>query len=80
MIVMGSSCQEIQMHKQRGSPYLVVDELPITTPETLSIAMESAGRVRFEVENIMSAGHMPGVSKVGVCSGNFYTAIPIGVR
>ncbi len=80
MLVLGCTHQEILMHQQRGIPYTVVDELPITTNESLSIAMEVAGRIRFQVENRMSAGHMPGVSKVGVASGNYYTATPIGVR
>ncbi len=80
VLVIGSTHQEVEMHLQKGIPYAVVEECPITTKESLSIAMEAAGRIMFQIVSRMSHGHLPGISKSGVSSGNYYTASPVGVR
>jgi amino-acid N-acetyltransferase len=55
----------------------------ITTPEALACVKEAAGRVRMEVEAMLSMGlansPMAG-ARVRVQSGNFVTARPLGVR
>ncbi len=80
VLVIGCTHQEIEMHENREVPFTVIEERPITTVKSLSIAMQAAGLVRFQVESILSYGHLPGVNRIGVSSGNYYTAMPFGVR
>ncbi len=80
VLVIGSTHQEVKIHLEKGIPYTVAAEYPITSNASLSIAMEAAGLVQFQIISRMSHGHLPGINKIGVSSGNYYTASPVGIR
>jgi len=61
----------------------VVDDLRVTDDVTLQIAKETIGALRVEIENQLShALSTPPIinESIGVLSGNFITAQPMGVR
>lgn len=66
-----------------GHKILIVDDLRVTDETTLKVAKQAIGAVRVEIENQLShALSSPPVinESLGVLSGNFITAQPIGVQ
>lgn len=83
VLVHGSRPQVDDLLRARGVAVRYHGGVRITTPEALACVKEAAGRVRVEVEALLSMGlansPMAG-ARVRVQSGNFVTARPLGVR
>jgi amino-acid N-acetyltransferase len=83
VLVHGSRPQVDDLLRARGIAVRYHGGVRITTPEALACVKEAAGRVRVEVEALLSMGlansPMAG-ARVRVQSGNFVTARPLGVR
>lgn len=83
VLVHGSRPQVDDLLRARGVAVRYHGGVRITTPEALACVKEAAGRVRVEVEALLSMGlansPMAG-ARMRVQSGNFVTARPLGVR
>jgi amino-acid N-acetyltransferase len=83
VLVHGSRPQIEQRLKAIGSSFEYVNGLRITDDAALTCVKEAAGTVRVEIEALFSMGlantPMSG-AQIGVTSGNFVTARPLGVR
>jgi len=83
VLVHGARQQVDQRLEQIDHEILVVDDLRVTDNITLKIAKQTIGALRVEIENQLShALSTPPVinESLGVLSGNFITAQPIGVH
>jgi len=82
VLVVGARPQIEQNLRARGIPSSFSDNLRVTSKEVLPSIMEAYGRVRSEVEAMLSIGlinsPMHG-SSIKVLSGNFISAKPLGV-
>ncbi|MCK5814028.1 MAG: amino-acid N-acetyltransferase [Cocleimonas sp.] len=82
IIVHGARLQ-INLHLQQlGYPSDIINDLRVTNASTLKIVKETIGALRVEIENRL--GHVlnsPPIinDELGVLSGNFITAKPVGV-
>ncbi len=83
VLVHGTRPQIEQRLKAIGSSFKYVNGLRITDDAALDCVKEAAGTVRVEIEALFSMGlantPMSG-AQIGVTSGNFVTARPLGVR
>ncbi|HIP80926.1 MAG TPA: amino-acid N-acetyltransferase, partial [Leucothrix mucor] len=83
VLVHGARKQVKQQLEQINHEILVVDDLRVTDDITLKIAKQTIGALRVEIENQLShALSTPPVinESLGVLSGNFITAQPIGIH
>ena len=82
VLVHGARAQMEARLKQMGHRTGYVQGLRITDDVTLSVAKEASGRLRVEIEALLSMG-LPGSPMAGadirVSSGNFVTAKPMGI-
>jgi len=82
ILVHGARPQIEEQLEKNGHKTTIHNGLRITDDETLEISKASAGSTRLEIENLLNrALNRPPVvnSSLGVVSGNFITARPIGV-
>lgn len=83
VLIHGSRAQIEAKLKEQGNPSRFHKGLRITDGPALSAAKEASGRLRVEIEALLSMG-LPNSPMAGadirVASGNFITAKPLGVR
>lgn len=83
VLVHGARPQIEQRLNEAGASIEYAEGLRITNDAALACVKEAAGRVRFEIEALLSMGvansPMAG-ARIKVSSGNFVTAKPLGVR
>ena len=83
VLVHGARPQIEQRLKQSGANMEYAHGLRITDDDALACVKEAAGTVRVEIEALLSMGlantPMSG-AKIGVSSGNFVTARPLGIH
>ncbi len=83
VIVHGARPQINQALAQRGIEPVFVDGKRITDTTSLDCVLDATGKVRIQIEALLSMGvansPMHG-AQIRVCSGNFVTAKPYGVR
>jgi len=83
VLVHGARPQIESRLKARGAAFEYVDGLRITDDAALECVKEASGAVRVEIEALLSMGlantPMYG-ARIGVSSGNFVTARPVGIR
>ena len=83
VLVYGARPQIAKRAKLRGLDNLYENDLRITDSETLECVKDATGALRSHIEALLSMGlaNTPMYqSQIRVCSGNFVTAKPIGVR
>ncbi len=83
VLVHGARQQVEQQLAQINHEVLVIDDLRVTDDITLKIAKQTIGALRVEIENQLShALSTPPIinETLGVLSGNFITAQPIGIH
>ena len=83
VLVHGARPQVDAHLKALNHPITVVDDMRVTDDTTLQIAKETIGALRVEIENKLThALSMPPVinTGLGILSGNFITARPLGVH
>ncbi len=83
VLVHGARPQVEKRLAEINHPIHIVDDLRVTDDLTLQLAKQAIGTVRVEIENQLShALSTPPVinDSLGVLSGNFITAQPIGIR
>ena len=82
VVVHGARAQIDAKLKELGHRTRYVQGLRVTDDITLGVAKEASGRLRVEIEALLSMG-LPGSPMAGadirVSSGNFVTAKPIGI-
>ena len=82
VVVHGARAQIDAKLKELGHRTRYVQGLRVTDDITLAVAKEASGRLRVEIEALLSMG-LPGSPMAGadirVSSGNFVTAKPIGI-
>ncbi len=83
VLVHGARPQIEQRLAEAGAEIQYVDGLRVTDDRALPCVKEAAGRVRFEIEALLSMGlansPMAG-ARIRVATGNFVTARPLGIR
>ncbi len=83
VMVHGSRRQVEAALQSENVPSAVVHGTRVTDPRALELAVQSAGTLRARIEALLSMGiansPMHG-ARIRVCSGNFVTAQPLGVR
>ena len=83
VLVHGARPQIEKRLKAIGSSFEYANGLRITDDAALTCVKEAAGTVRVEIEALLSMGlantPMSG-ARIGVTSGNFVTARPLGIR
>lgn len=83
VLVHGARPQIEARLRERGADFRYVNGLRVTDDPALACVKEAAGRVRVEIEALLSMGlantPMSG-ARIRVTSGNFVTARPLGVR
>ena len=79
-VVIGSNEQVSAMCDARGVPVEVVDGYRVTTPESLEIAMEAAGRNNVLVQALLSRGVNVAVTRRHGDRGDHVEFLPFGER
>ena len=83
VLVHGARPQVEQRLKERGAEIRYANGLRITDDAALACVKEAVGTIRVDLEALLSMGlantPMSG-ARIGVASGNFVTAQPLGVR
>ena len=82
VLVYGARPQIEELVEEQGGENRYVNGLRITDDLGLETAKEVAGRLRVEIEALLSmgvAGSPMGGARIRVASGNFITARPLGI-
>ncbi len=83
VLVHGARPQIEARLRERGAEFEYVNGVRITDEAALACVKDAAGSVRVEIEALLSMGlansPMAG-ARIRVCSGNFVTAQPLGIR
>lgn len=81
VLVLGPYMQIERRFERAGKKPVLKNGVRVTDEFTLDIVKEAAGSMLFEVESKLSRGVVgsPGLSRISMVSGSFYTAQPVGV-